>query len=88
MRGCVMGFTDTCRNPVPLVPLGNLHWVTKTTSGSSVIEMPTEVGQLYQNALVRGKGHIVPEPVAQRRRTSCSISGQGTARRTNAIIRN
>jgi hypothetical protein len=50
--------------------------------------MPAEVDELYQKKLVRGKGHIVPEPVAQRRRTSCPISRQGIARRANAIIRN
>jgi hypothetical protein len=36
----------------------------------NLIEMPTEVGQLYQKVLVRGKGCIVSEPVACRRRTS------------------
>jgi hypothetical protein len=50
--------------------------------------MPAEVDELYQKTLGRGKGHIVPEPVAQRRRTSCPISRQGIARRANAIIRN
>jgi len=60
----------------------------KKHSGSSAIKMPAEVDELYQETLVREKGHIVPEPVAQRRRTSCPISGQGIARRTNAIIRN
>jgi hypothetical protein len=40
----------------------------KDDSGSSVIKMPAEGDELYQKTLVRGKGHIVPEPVAQRRR--------------------
>jgi hypothetical protein len=63
-------------------PLGNLHWVTKTASGSSVIEMPMEVGQLYQKALVLGKGRVAPQPVAQRRSTSYPISGWRNLDRT------
>jgi len=56
----------------------------KDHSGSSVIKMPAEVDELYQKTLVRRKGHIVPEPVAQRR--SCSIPRRGIAGRTNAIF--
>jgi hypothetical protein len=55
-------------------------WATKTTAAAAVIKMPAEVVELYQKELVRWKVHIVPEPVAQRRRTSCPISMWGIAR--------
>jgi hypothetical protein len=48
--------------------------------------MPAEVVELYQETPVRWKIHIVPEPVAQRRRTSCPMSRRGIGRRTNAIF--
>jgi hypothetical protein len=55
-----------------------LHWVTKTNSGSA-IGMPTAAAPTLPKHHRGGKIHIIPEPVAQRRRTRCPISRNRTA---------